>query len=85
MSANERVLSIFTGSVEDEICETITSLFNEEHFLIGKKTILYFWRGKNLSFSTLLFALGSNGTLVSSKHYLDKETCTARLRKSIVQ
>lgn len=33
----KRFASLFTGSVDDEIHETITLLFKEKHFLIGKK------------------------------------------------
>lgn len=33
----KRFASLFTGSADDEIHETITLLFKEKHSLIGKK------------------------------------------------
>ena len=42
----KRFASLFTGSADDEIHETITLLFKEKHSLIVKK-YLDSWRGSN--------------------------------------
>ena len=64
---------MFTGSVEDEIRETMTSLFKEKYTLTDKNNFVFLKR-KKFKLDHPIVSLGLNGTLVKSKHYLDKES-----------